>query len=802
MVSRSTSPHKSKEFHLATPLILYRSHPPLFYIFIFPHSSYNKLIIMKKHLFRLTTLAVLSVIALSLHARQLSPSEALDRISDFQGMKKAAAAVSPTPVFTAKSAATPNINYFYIFDIAGNRGYMILPADDRLPSMLGFTEKGAFDSNDIPPAFEWLLCEYQREIEFLYQNEDIAENYIYEESSRETIAPLISLQWNQDLPYNLLCPKYSGKLSVTGCVATAMAMVAKYHNYPQKGIGSHSYTHNRQKVSFDYETTEFKWDLMLDEYEDDSLPSPTEEEKNAVAELMLACGVGVNMMYSPSSSGAYSEYIPKALVNFLGYDYNLKYVDRNDYTMTEWEELIYNELLLERPVLLSGVGTAGGHQFVCDGCKNSNLFHINWGWGGISNGYFRLNALNPPALGIGGGGGGFNYYQDAIIGIRPPVEGSVYVPNLAARAMFGARQNGEQTICSFGIGNGVFNRAFREVSAHLGVKITNAAGDIYYVASEDETIFPPFPDSRNPKTVDSFSVPIAGLELPAGKYKVYPAVECYGNWSEYPLPASDTHFLRLTVESNGALSFASGAIAEDASLEVTGMHVRGEILSGEESEIYATVTNEGKERYFDYITADVYDAGGTEKVMSFKKLQGIDSGKTVDVDFEQTFNLEEGLYYIAFTDAAGLSISPRFNILVGHRAESLEISPTVLDLMVGDSRQLNLKWLPENAFKAATWESSDPSVAGVDPVSGFVTAIEEGTAVIRALTSYDAEVFAECSVSVAPLSGVDLITDAGYPPEVFNLAGVKVGSSSESLDRLPPGVYILRSAKGVRVVRK
>lgn len=757
---------------------------------------------MKKHYPRLIALTALSLFTASVFGRHLSPEEAISRISADNGMKKMAARIEKKPVYTAASAEVPDANCFYIFNISGDNGFMILSADDNLPAVLGFTESGDFDRNCIPPAFDRLLSEYQREIDFFYQNEDAADAPVFEETTHEAIKPLISLQWNQDLPYNLLCPKYNGKLSVTGCVATAMAMVVKYHNYPPKGFGAHSYTHNRQKISFDYENTEFNWDLMLDDYETASSPAPTEEEKNAVAELMLACGVGVNMMYSSTSSGAYSEYIPAALIKYLGYDYNLKYVDRNNYTMSEWEEMIYNELLLERPVLLSGVGSAGGHQFVCDGCRSNNLFHINWGWGGISNGYFRLNALNPSVLGIGGGGGGFNYYQDAVIGIRPQVDGEAYIPNLAARAMFNARQNGEQTICSFGIGNGVFNMGCIEVPTRLGVKITNAAGDIFYVASTDETIFPAYPESRNPKTVDSFSVPIAGLELPAGKYKVFPAVECYGNWSEYPLPASYTHFLRLDVATDGALSFSSGAIAEDASLEVTDVYVRGEILPGKDADISASVTNEGKERYYDYIIADIYDSADSEKVMSFKKLVGIDAGKCVGVNFEQTFNLDEGLYNIAFSDKDGLSISPKFPILVGHRAESVEITPSSLSLTAGDSQQLKLSWMPENAYKAASWESSDPAVAGVDPVSGMVTAIEEGNAVIRAVALYDAEVFAECYVSVAPLSGISTVSDIDGYLDIYNVAGLKVGDSQECLRSLPPGVYIVRSPKGVRVVRQ
>lgn len=187
---------------------------------------------------------------------------------------------------------------------------------------------------------------------------------------------------------------------MTGCVATAMAQVINYHKYPEKGIGSNSYTTTTSglSVSFNFGATTFDWDNMADIY---SLSS-TAEQKTAVATLMKACGVSVNMDYGTGASGAMSAFVPAALVNYFGYDKATAYRERIWFSGQEWEDLVYNELATVGPVYYGGTTARNeGHAFVCDGYRADGFFHINWGWGGQSNGYFRLSALDPSSHGIG-----------------------------------------------------------------------------------------------------------------------------------------------------------------------------------------------------------------------------------------------------------------------------------------------------------------------------------------------------------------------------------------------------------------
>lgn len=240
---------------------------------------------------------------------------------------------------------------------------------------------------------------------------------------RQPIEPLCKTNWNQSWPYNNLCPTLNGQLSVTGCVATAMSQAMKYHNWPAIGQGSNSYTwdNGNRVLTADFSQMSFNWSDMTDTY---NRSTSTEAQQTAVATLMKAAGYSVNMNYSPSASGAASIYIAPALGNNFRYDKSLSYLMRDWFSLPEWEDLIYTSLQTYGPVIYDGQSTGGGHSFICDGYSTDGLFHINWGWGGISDGYFLLDVLDPYEQGIGGGSNsGFAWGQDIICNIRPDQTG-------------------------------------------------------------------------------------------------------------------------------------------------------------------------------------------------------------------------------------------------------------------------------------------------------------------------------------------------------------------------------------------
>jgi hypothetical protein len=395
-------------------------------------------------------------------AENISPTAAEQMAKQFISGKSISTRSGQSPVcklvYTARSkqAASTKASSaqapFYVFNY-DDEGFVMVAGDDRMESILGYSDAGAFDAKKIPSNVLYWFDTYIKEYDALQKsasadasaessqsvlNSIKAATASSSSSYPTSISPLLgNIAWDQDSPYNNKCPKKSnGNLTVTGCVATAMAMVMKYHNWPEKGIGSHSYTTstNNLNVSFDFSATTFDWEHMLDTYTDKA----TEVQKSAVATLMLACGVSVDMDYDDAASGAYDQIIASALIDYFGYDSNLQNLYRDTYTYAEWLNLLKEELSNGRPIIYGGSSNEDGHEFVFDGYNSDNMMHVNWGWSGYYNGYFRVTALYPEGTGIGGGTGaveGFNYDQSMIVGMQKPTTTSKYVSGFIIDSM-------------------------------------------------------------------------------------------------------------------------------------------------------------------------------------------------------------------------------------------------------------------------------------------------------------------------------------------------------------------------------
>lgn len=334
-------------------------------------------------------------------------------------------AVSSDLLNSTSTRSATNGNAFYIYNNA-HSAYVIVSGDDCMKPVLGYSDNGSFITENLPVnILSWL--EYYNAV---YENIKNGKKVFAEpkllirKSFPASISPLLGeINWNQDTPYNNACPMIQGQRSVTGCVATAMAMILKYYEYPAKGTGHYFYTSNGVQYSFDYGNTTFDWNNMLPQYSG----TYTAEQADAVAQLMLACGVAVDMQYSPYSSGAYSYQVGQALIDYFEYDGNLGLVYRQYFTSAEWMNLIKSEINEKRPIYYFGSSDDGGHAFVFDGYDTQDMVHVNWGWSGMNNGYFEVASLNPDSPGIGGGsnlGGGFTRGQGMYLGIQPPTSSS------------------------------------------------------------------------------------------------------------------------------------------------------------------------------------------------------------------------------------------------------------------------------------------------------------------------------------------------------------------------------------------
>lgn len=356
-------------------------------------------------------------------------SQTLKNSSSFQLVYKSNSKIS-NPL-----ASIQPTTYFYVFNVSTS-GFIIVAGDDNVTPILGYSDQGVFDSNNIPQNVAKWFEGYKSEIRSIIEQNIQPTNEIKDEwqslkngntnnSSAKAMAsvnPLMQTQWNQSPYYNSLCPGGS----VTGCVATAMAQIMKYWNYPATGSGFHSYNHQTYgTLSANFGSTTYQWG---------SMPNSVNSTNNAVATLMYQVGVSVDMNYSPQVSGAYvisaqspvtncSEY---ALKTYFGYKNTLQGVQRANYNPTQWLNLLKTELNANRPILYAGFGNGGGHCFVADGYDNNDYIHFNWGWGGAFDGYFQINALNPSGTGTGGGSGGYNSGHQAVIGIEPPAGSQTY----------------------------------------------------------------------------------------------------------------------------------------------------------------------------------------------------------------------------------------------------------------------------------------------------------------------------------------------------------------------------------------
>ena len=336
-------------------------------------------------------------------------------------------------VYTLNSES--GVPYLYVFN--HENGYIVMAADDRAYPVLGYCEDGVFDVNNIPDGLKYYLGHYGRQIQYAIDNELVAAADVTEQwdllrkegitmktRMEKAVTPLLTTTWNQDYPYNYYAPTSSswyapGGHCYAGCVATAMSQVMKFWNWPETGVGEHSYStsSNGGTLSANFGNTTYEWSIMPNSV------SSANAGGLAVALLMYHCGIAVDMDYSPNGSGAHTEDVADALREYFRYG-SCGYMDNRDsYTRTAWEDKLIAQLDRGIPFVYAGSDTDGGHAFNCDGYNNNRYFHFNWGWSGSGNNYYQIDALNS-------GNGNFNSYQRAVFEIIPDYIYNAMIPGI------------------------------------------------------------------------------------------------------------------------------------------------------------------------------------------------------------------------------------------------------------------------------------------------------------------------------------------------------------------------------------
>ena len=519
-------------------------------------------------------LTLLLTSVLTAGANQLTPLEALSRINNLKGDEIHTRSMeNVVPLLKFSPVEDNGFVSIYVFDIED--GFMIVSADDCAIPLLGYGP-GRLDRVEMVPGLRYWLESYAEEI---YSAAGLGNNVTYYTesgaTSSEIIAPLVSAKWNQGNPYNLLTPEFNGKRSMAGCVAVAMAQVMYSHQWPDRCEGGNleytsSYNENFVKdLSLDFNNVSFDWNILLDSYGGKDV---TEESKEEVAKLMMACGYAVKTNYSPAESTAYSSNELIALYNYFNYSPSVQSLYREYYTNSEWENIIYNQLIQGLPVLYGGFSiSGGGHRFVCDGYDGNGFFHINWGWGGMSDGYFRLSALDPAFQGIGGSVSGYNYGQDAIINIAKPDKeikdvssymlyctGDFLTSKIASDFSYDASEVvalGENVEFIRGSGTYIWNTSCRPVDGAFGICLKSENGENVYLFSENEVTL------NVNKTIRKQTVRIPE-SLTEGHYSVSPVFKVEETDDIIPLrcPLTAISTMNLQVE-NGIATFTVGDYA-------------------------------------------------------------------------------------------------------------------------------------------------------------------------------------------------------------------------------------------------
>lgn len=543
---------------------------------------------------RLLLLTLVTLIAATLQANPISREEARQRAMLFVQRGWRAVDGENTTLARRRSIAETELqeaeftgSNLYIFNIGEQDGFVIVSGDDRTEQVLGYADTGTFDEEQLPEnAREWLKNAYSLPLP-PPKGEDVSSGGIPSlwrgqgEAVGSPIRPLLPTLWAQRAPYNLLCPNNSA----TGCVATAMAQVMRYYEWPQrrtKAIPAYAKYNELPSTIFD-------WSLMLNGYEGTEPTSQTKE----VAKLMQYCGWAVEMSYG-STSTAYERMIPIAMRQYFGYDAGIRRVDRLDYSIAQWDSIIYCELAAGRPVIYSGLKSNSGHEFVCDGYDGQGFYHINWGWGGVSNGYYRLSVLTPQTTGTGGGSsiGGYNSYQSAVIGIQPDQGGTAPDSELLLTsealhilAQTKVKRSDDTEKFELKLRNAVGNHSTKTSTFRYGLALMQPDGKLVQPYSQSYLSFNPGAYTGRTGSVNySFGARLTGT------YRIVPICSVGSGTAKWQLAlGADRNYIE--------------AILTDTTLTVTEHPVRGIVVDSVAfvpaidgtMEVKALVTNHGDE---------------------------------------------------------------------------------------------------------------------------------------------------------------------------------------------------------------
>lgn len=657
---------------------------------------------------KLSLILLLTVSFIAVYAQKRSEADALSIANRFLNERNrnvvAMNPVQPERVFVQletgsvkrSKAQIEEAPAFYIYN-KKDEAFVIVSGDERMPEVLAYSDINAFGEGDLPDNVKAWLAYYENAYNALEKGILKEETFsISKTSMAETVSPLLgNINYNQDAPYNDMCPEYDGSNCFTGCVATAIASIMKYYEYPTKGIGNNSYTTDTYKLncSFDFGNTTFDWDNMLDTYDG----SETTTQKNAVATLMKACGVAMNMDYTIYGSGAYSYLVPIRISQYFGYNPNMIYIERDYYQSSEWISLLKNELNENRPVYYNGASNSGGHAFVLDGYDKDNLFHVNWGWGGYCNGYFELLTLAPGGAGIGGGTDldGYRFGQGMVLNFQPE---DTEIPSYYLPCSY--MESGKEEVSKgerFNLFVENMLNMHKEQTYQIGVLLENDSQTRVLVSNNFKLNSL---EGWN-KYEEYISIP---TDCADGKYKLYFATKTDGSteWTKVRPKSYNAGYLTVEVKGNNCKIYSDSSVMSDLSVDIvsdrdfsvgeTGrftITLRNNGNIGFYGKLYMLLLDENYENIISILNNDMYsvEAGESFTTSLDVDLKATDgNGNTMDIpvgNYKLLMAYEYGQYFGTLENGCDITISGESKI------EAVESSLENNKVAIGDDVVLN-----------------------------------------------------------------------------------------------------------------
>lgn len=544
-----------------------------------------------------------------MHLRRMTPSLATSPVVGKERLKG------------VKSASAPA---YYLCNI-GDDACVVVSGDDRFKSILGYTLNGAVTAEtELPDGLQYWLSflseEMNAAIEAGYVKAIV--NPITSANAQQSIEPLCTTKWSQKDPYN---NKIGG--NATGCVATGMAQVMKFWNYPTKGTGSHTGAY-APNYSADFGNTTYDWANMLDEY-----GSGWEEKAqiDAVSTLMLHCGVATDMRWGKNESATPNAYAAYALRTYFNYNKNLYIETRDQLSLGAWKALLIDQLQTGHPLCYAGMSTATGgvgHFFVCDGYDASiGMFHFNWGWAGMYDGYYDVTSLEPGTGGTGAGMGSYNYFQQIFVNMQPTLAGDPQIHFNANTVAFSATSKSTVRVTT----DAMSNDNTGNIKGSLGVNVYDKNGNLlkYYPSG---TSLPIASFNIGSAFNGSYAFETNMSTLADGTYTVCAAAWGDNEQKSYPIRAKydKTTYYTMTV-SGSKVSFAPQAL--DINLSASDFKV----LSAKENTIFqdmlatfqVTVKNNSAQAFNDEMAVEIRQ--GRSSKLTIKAPVQLAAGETKTV---------------------------------------------------------------------------------------------------------------------------------------------------------------------------